>query len=186
MALNITPPIGHLAANFAGLPQQIGLLGAGAIPTTGLLGPFTPMNLPDYTGDLPTSAFDVTSYVEKYKEDQKKKSDQIVDGNFDAEGGADNEGYGLATFGPNSYYAGDEMYGAYSGQLSHAQLAAKMNASGFFPSKANKTKFHNAVVSSMQSVGISPSHSSGGTTYSAEDFRDAQVKGAFKDWGEPD
>jgi len=99
MALNITPPMGHLAANFPGLPQQIGLLGAGDIPTTGLLGPFTPMNLPDYTGDLPTSAFDVTSYVEKYKEDQKKKNgggDGDGNGNFGAEGGgATGAGLGL-------------------------------------------------------------------------------------------
>jgi len=96
MALNITPPMGHLAANFPGLPQQIGLLGAGDIPTTGLLSPFTPMNLPDYASDLPTSAYDVTSYVEKYYEDQeKKRSGSNGNGNGGAEGGGANDAGGI-------------------------------------------------------------------------------------------
>jgi len=67
------PPFGHQAANFGNLPSQIGLLGASDIPTTGLLGPFTPMNIPNYAVDLPSSGFDVTDYVQKYYDDKAAK-----------------------------------------------------------------------------------------------------------------
>jgi len=112
MALNITPPVGHLAANFPGLPQQIGLLGAGDIPTTGLLSPFTPMNLPDYTGDLPTSAYDVTSYVEKYYEDQKRRSGG-GNGNGGTEGWGERETGSIT--GHETLYPGHQAAAAAAG-----------------------------------------------------------------------
>ena len=178
----------------------VGLLGPGDFPsvdTSGLLG-FTPISIPDLTGSLPSSKFDVAASIEAQEAAKKKNGNN--ENRPEDEGtqwGGGSQPDGEDAFGDkfgalhpsNSRYAGTQMYGSKHGQLSHAQLAHKHGVSGlkslFGTGKEKHDSFVNTVSSRLNTAGIGNNHVDSVTgkrtgKYSAEDFALGQRLGIFE------
>ena len=185
MASKIAPPVGHLAANFGGLPQQIGLLGAGDIPTTGILGPFVPMNILDYSPSLQGSSFNVSESIanQNINNNNNNNENRPEDEGTQWGGGSqpDGEQPGGSGWGKGKH----DFYGAKHGQLSHAELAHKHGAAGLKALIDGKSaNFVDSVSLALTKAGIEHTHRGAdgklSGKYSAEDFALGQRLGIFE------
>ena len=163
----------------------VGLLGPGDFPsvdTSGLLG-FTPISIPDLTGGLSSSKFDVAASIEAQEaanNNNNNNGNRPEDEGTQWGGGSQPDGEDAfgdkfgALHPSNSRYAGTQMYGSKFGLLSHAEVAAKYGADSIITTQANKDALTNAVVAAMLNHGIVPSHPRG--QYSSEDFANLQAE----------
>jgi len=163
----------------------VGLLGPGDFPsvdTSGLLG-FTPISIPDLTGGLSSSKFDVAASIEAQEAAKKKKNGNRPEGEGTQWGGGsqpDGEQPGGSGWGKGTH----DFYGAKHGQLSHSDLAHKYGAAGL---KAlidgTSANFVNSVSNALTEAGIEHTHKGAdgklSGKYSAADFAEGQRRGIF-------